>query len=111
MAGPCCPSAVLAQVLVQIQELTWCEKKVEEGGIRASSAGSCLGGMSSPCHASAHVQASGERAARQEQQLEVMQAQNAGLKSCLQTRTASAGYLGCDLPPGSQVAHGSEWGW
>lgn len=86
-------------------------EEVEEGGIRASSASSCLGGMSSPCHASAHVQASGERAARQEQQLEVMQAQNAGLKSCLQTRTASAGYLGCDLPPGSQVAHGSEWGW
>lgn len=32
-------------------------------------------------------------------QLEVTQAQNDGLKSCLQTWTASAGYLGCDLTP------------
>lgn len=62
-------------------------------------------------HVCTHAQASAEQAARQEQQLEVMQAQNAGLKSCLQTRTASAGYLGCDLTPSSQVAHGSEWGW
>lgn len=36
---------------------------------------------------------------------------DAGLNSSLQTKTASAGYRGCDLTCSNQVTPGSAWGW